>query len=83
MLASVCSAEPLQCEPMCVSVCRGANKEPGSPVLAGDPRLIDELMQEMIGGAAWPAGQGARLSSAGFRSGIHLASANAEVWGSA
>lgn len=27
-------------------------------MLAGDPRLIDELMQEMAGGGAWPATQG-------------------------
>ena len=50
-----------------LGVCRGPNKEPGSPVQAGDPRLIDELMQEMIGGAAWPAGQGARPQSVGFQ----------------
>lgn len=36
-------------------------KEPGSPVLAGDPRLIDELMLEMMGGSAWPVDQGAHM----------------------
>lgn len=49
--------------------CRAPNKEPGSPVQAGDPRLIDELMQEMIGGAAWPAGQGTPSS---FQSGVEM-----------
>lgn len=34
-------------------------KQPGSPALAGSPSLIDQLMREMVGGAAWPAGQGA------------------------
>lgn len=50
-------------------------------MLAGDPRLIDELMQEMIGGAAWPAGQGALLLSLGLRPRDFRASANAEDQG--